>query len=426
MSLARGFAMQGIDPERWQGRPEAPPPRRRRLFYRILTGTGVFVVASVLIAKWWIVPLAVRNHISGWLASHSYARLEIRSASVGWKTIVLRKLRLTDREGRLLGEADEVRIRLDRPLVGFGKPAVSSMRVIRPDVSAVLNDEGRLDIERALRRPPEAPPPSPNPLKLPETIQVEDGQIRFSAPYVATVFGKVNADLHVSRQRFTFTTVQAQGFGGRASLSGFVGREKGEGWAMQINVAGGNVREMTRGTTLEGKHLEGRLDGFLSLEGDRSGGGKAVGAGWIDVADGRLTELPVLLSVLNVLRLKLPGDALVNACRTDFRVLDDRLRFDRFYVLTEGICLAGDGDVLFKAHEVDLTFILRLIGELPLGIETVREAARPATDFFTRNFLLAVEVKGTWSDPSARPLPIRIVSKLLMDVVDELIRGARE
>lgn len=425
MDLADLTAMQGIDIERRPRQPQTPR-RQRRLWFRILAGCAVFLLVSAALAKWWIVPWAVRNHISGWLASHSYARLEIDSARVGWKTIVLRDLKLTDRQGQVLGVADEVRIRLDRPIVGFGKPAVSSMRVIRPDVSAVLNEEGRLDIERALRRPPEAPPPSPKPLKLPETIQVEDGQIRFSAPYVATVFGKVNADLHVSRERFSFMTVQADGFGGRASLSGFGGRQKGEGWAMQINVADGKVREMTRGTTLEGRNLEGRLDGFLSLAGGKEDRGRAIGAGWIDVSDGRLTELPVLLSVLNVLRLKLPGDAAVKACRTDFRVLDDRLHFDRFYVLTEGVCLAGDGDVLFQSHALNLNFILRLLGELPLGIETVREAASPATDFFTKNFLLDVEVKGTWSDPKARPLPVRVVSKPIIDLLEGLVRSLRE
>ena len=205
-----------------------------------------------------------------------------------------------------------------------------------PDVSAAST---RKAASTSRAPPPAGGPPFPWP--APETIQVEDGQIRFSAPYVATVFGKVNADLYVTRQRFTFTTVQANGFGGRASLSGFVGRQKGEGWAMQINVADGKVREMTRGTTLEGKNLEGRLDGFLS-------------------------------------------------------------------------------------HAVNLNFILRLLGELPLGIETVREAASPATDFFTKNFLLDVEVKGTWSDPKARPLPVRVVSKPIVDLLEGLVRSLGE
>jgi len=355
---------------------------------------AVFVVLPLValagIVKWGIAPWAVRRHISAWLAERTYARLEIGWASVGFHEIRLHGVSLTDRAGRVYGTADSVVVRLDRPVFGFGKPSIESLRVVRPDISVTLDPDGHFDLQKILKRPPPPPapaasssaPPSPTPApapnRMPPKFDIEGGILRFNTPFLVTTFGTIDAPIRVLPDRYEWSLVEAKSMGGRASLSGFIGRGGSGDWAVQISVENASVGDMTHGTALESKRIEGRLNGFLSLE--RGGPErKAIGAGWIDIDEGKLLELPVLLSVFNVLRLQPPGETVVSSCRTDFRVLADRLHFDRFYVLTEGLCLFGDGDVFLDSHAVDLSFIPRLIGELPPGVEDVRQAIHPAT-----------------------------------------------
>ena len=421
--------------------PEIPlhaPAPRRLLWLRRIVLFGVLPLAALAgIIKWGIAPWAVRRHVSAWFAERSYARLEIGWAGVGWQEIRLYGLRLTDRAGRTYGTADRVVIRLDRPIVGFGKPVIESLRIVRPDVSVTLDPDGKLDIQKILKRPPQAPTPAavassspsqpPGPDRIPPTFDVEGGILRFNTSFLWTTFGTIDTKIRVLPDRYEWTAVEARALGGRASLSGFLGRGGGGAdWSVQINVENASVGEMTRGTSLESKRIDGRLNGFLSL--GRGGGAdrSAIGAGWVDIDDAKLLELPVLLSVFNVLRLNSPGDSAVRACRTDFRILDDRLHFDRFYVLSEGICLLGDGDVFLDTHAVELNFVPRLIGEIPLGVETVRDAARPVTDFLSKNFLFDIEVKGTWMEPQTRLLPVRAASKPLIDLLEWLLKERKK
>ncbi|MEK7469020.1 MAG: hypothetical protein AAB074_16725 [Planctomycetota bacterium] len=371
--------------------------------------------------KWGLAPWFVRRHISKWVAQRTYAHLDIKWASVGWHEIRLYGVSLSDRAGRVHGTADKVVVGFDRPIVGAGKPAIESLRIYRPDVTLTLEPDGHFDIQGLLKRPPEAPPRSPNPMRLPPTFDIEGGLLHFNTPYLMTSFGTIDAPIHVLADRYEWKIVEARAMGGRASLSGFIGRNGEKSWSVQINVADASIREMSRGTKLESKNLEGRLNGFLSL-GRGGGEGKgAIGAGWIDIDEGKLIELPVLLSVFNVLRLSLPGDSLVKSCRTDFRVLDDRLHFDRFYVLTAGICLFGDGDIFLASQDLDLNFMPRLIGELPVGIEDVRDAIHPVTDFLSKNLLVSVAVKGTWTEPKPVPLPVPVATKPALDLLDWML-----
>ncbi|MEK7469650.1 MAG: hypothetical protein AAB074_19930 [Planctomycetota bacterium] len=400
---------------------------RRRLWLRrsILFGVIPFAVLAGL-TKWAIAPWFVRRHISKWFAERSYARLEIETASVGIHEIRLYGVSLTDRAGRVHGTADKVIVQLDRPIAGAGKPALESIRIVRPDVTVTLDPDGQLDIQKLLKRPPEAPPRSRKPMRLPPTFDIEGGLLRFNAPYLGAIFGPIDAPIHVLPHRYEWKAVEAKALGGRASLSGFIGREGEKGWSVQINVENANVREMSKGTKLEARRLEGSLNGFLTLARNGDPDQATTGAGWIDVDEGKLLELPVLLSVFNVLRLGLPGDTVVNACRTDFRVLEDRLHFDRFFILTAGICLFGDGEIFLAGHGLDLNFMPRLIGELPVGIEDVREAINPATDLFSKNLLIAVVVKGTWTEPVPLPLPVPVAAKPFADLLEWVLEEVNE
>jgi hypothetical protein len=301
-----------------------------------------------------------------------------------------------------------------------------------------IEPDGEIDLQRVLAAPPAppapepapgapaapaapAPAPPPSPL-LPEKIAVEDGTLRLLTSTVNPTFSGLNATLVVEPRRFTLENAAVRTLGGRASLSGWLGRGSEEGWSIKVNVAEADVVELVRGTRLEGRKLAGRLDGYLTLM--RGSTGAAVGAGWLDARDGRLLDLPVFMSVFNLLKLNSPGESFVKTCRTDFRVLADRFHVERWYVITDGVCLFGDGDVLFEGHRLDLDFVPRLSSEPPEGYETLDEAEQPVADFIRRNLLVSVEVKGTWMAPVAETTPLRVITKPLKDFFG-LLKGKK-
>ncbi len=385
------------------------------------------LLAVFALLKWAIAPVIVRQGVMVAVAARIRGRVEVRGASVGFREVELQGVSLLDATGRVAATAEAVVIRLDRMPLGFGTPGIESLRLVRPDITMTLEQDGQVDLQRVLSPPPvaeapaapapggnapAAPPPPPSPL-LPSQIAVEGGTLRLVTSVFSPTFTGLDATIEVEPRRFVLHTAAAATLGGRASLSGWLGRGSDAGWAVQANVEGADVRELKRGTRLERRRLDGRLDGFLSLE--RGASGAALGAGWLDIRDGHLLELPVLLSVLNLLRLNAPGDSFVHSWRSDFKVLADRIHVERSYVMTDGVCLFGDGDILFDGHRVDLDFVPRLSGAPPEGYETLAEAEEPVADFVRKNLLANVEVRGTWMEPVAETTPLRVITGPLKD-----------
>lgn len=412
-----------------EAKKSAGPPtsRKPRRWARRLVVWVLLPLAGVLaLLKWAVAPVLVRQAVVVAVAARTRGRVEVRGASVGLREIELRGVSLHDATGREAGRAEAVVIRLDRIPFGFGRPGIESLRLVRPDIAVTVEPDGAIDLQRVLSpppaaapaapaesgAPPAAPPPPPSPL-LPSSISIEDGTLRLSTPVVSPAFTGLDATIEVESRRFVLRSSAARTLGGRASLAGWLGRNGDPGWALQANVEGADVRELKRGTRLESRRLEGRLDGFLSLE--RGLTGAALGAGWLDIQDGRLLELPVLLSILNILRFNAPGDAIVHTWRTDFRVLADRLQVERSWVMTDGICLFGDGDILYDGHRLDLDFVPRVGGMPPEGVDSLEDAEQPVADFVRKNLLVNVEVKGTWMSPEAETTPLRVITKPLKE-----------
>lgn len=408
--------------------PAAVPRKPRRWKRRVVLFGLLPLCAFLALFKWAIAPVLIRQAVMVAVAARIRGRVEIRGASVGFREVELKGVSLLDATGRVAGTAEAVVIRLDRVPFGFGTPGIESLRLVKPDVTMTVEPDGQIDLQRVLSPPPPAnpaparpdpaggpapaPPPPPSPL-LPGKFAVEGGTLRLVTSVFSPTFTGLDATIEVEPRRFVLQTAASRTLGGRASLSGWLGRGSESGWAVQANVDGADVRELKKGTNLERRRLDGRLDGFLSLE--RGTAGAAVGAGWLDIRDGHLLELPVLLSVLNLLRLNAPGDSFVHSWRTDFQVLADRLHVERSYVMTDGICLFGDGDIHFEGQRVDLDFVPRLSGEPPDGYETLAEAEEPVADFVRRNLLANVEVRGTWMHPVAETTPLRVITGPLKD-----------
>ncbi|MBI2923945.1 MAG: hypothetical protein HYY18_23035 [Planctomycetes bacterium] len=381
---------------RWRGL------KRRAIVYAALPSLGL-----VVIAVWVIAPLLICQRARDLVGARILGKFDVKWASLGFDDIELRGITLTHASGRVLGRAERMILSYDRPLWGEGKRRVNRLTLIRPEFRLTLAADGRWDLQDILALE-HTEDTEASPLEI---VDVVDGRIELQTGAGTAVFHGVNGRIGVEPRRFVLDRLEGLAYTGRISSSGWVGTHGNDGWALQFNVAGAGVEELARGTALESRKLGGKLDAFLTL--DRIADGPPLGAGWLEVREGRLYEIPVLLSVFNVLRLEAPGETVIDTTRCDFKLRADRVEVERMQFLSRGPCLFGGGDILFEGRRVDLTFVPRFATDPPDGLEALDESEEPVGDFIRRNFLVCIEVHGTWTEPVAETVPLRVISKPL-------------
>jgi hypothetical protein len=178
---------------------------------------------------------------------------------------------------------------------------------------------------------------------------------------------------------------------------------------VQVNASRVDVRALSRDSSVAGRRLEGTLDGFISI--DRLRSDPPVGAGWLDIRDGHLFDLPVFFAVFNILRFESPEDSGVHTCRSDFRILPGEIRIERSFLLSRGPSLYGTGSIALPSGVLDLEFIPRLTGEPPEGWESLADGEQPVRDFVRAHALMSVELTGTWKAPVAEAVPVKFLTR---------------
>lgn len=381
--------------------------RWRGLKRRAVVFVGLPSLGVVVLAVWVIAPLIICQRARDLVGARILGKFDVKWSSLGVNEIELRGITLTHVSGRVLGRAERMILYYDRPLWGAGKRRVNRMMLIRPEFVLTLGADGRWDLQDILALEHDEDN-EPSPL---EVVDVVDGRVELRTGAGTAVFHAVNGRLGVEPRRFVLDRMEGLAYTGRIASTGWVGTHGNYGWSLQFNVAGAGVDEMARGTALESKKLGGKMDAFLTI--DRFGDGPPLGAGWLEVREGRLYEIPVLLSVFNLLRLEAPGETVIDTTRCDFKLRADRIEVDRMQFLSRGPCLFGGGDILFEGRRVDLTFVPRLATHPPEGLEALDESEEPVGDFIRRNFLVCIEVRGTWTEPVAETVPLRVISRPL-------------
>jgi hypothetical protein len=377
--------------------------------WRLAAGLALgFTALLAAFAKWVVAPAALERITVSRLDERTRSRWEVRDVSVGWRTAEVRGVSVADATGRRWAFADRAVVRFDRPLWIGEAPRAESVRVSGAEISATLDPDGQWDVQRFLS----SPGPASSGAALDE-IAFDDCRLVVTTRWGRATAADVSARLRIDALRTVVERAEGRAFGGRAAVSGWFGRHASGDWTLQLNAQDFDVATIAKGTSLAGRRLTGKLDGFANL--DRLSDARPLGAGWIDVREGRLYELPMILSIFNILSFEAPGEAVLHTARCDFRVHSDRTEIGRLQFLSRGPCLYGSGSVRHETGEIDFEFVPRLSGTAPEGLGDIEDSAAPIGDFITRNFLVSVEVKGTWLAPKAAVVPVRVISKPLKE-----------
>jgi len=232
----------------------------------------------------------------------------------------------------------------------------------------------------------------------------------------AVVFGQeltnVEAPITVNDagDALVLPAVQARANGGAVSASATVGMGERRDYQVRLDVAGvplgstlGLPTESERpanAADASHKPVAGKIYANLGLEGIRAEPASKRGRGIFRVLNGRISSIPLLLQLAQVMQLTLPLSGGIDYADADIYVIGDMAHFER---------------ILFEST-VGNAAALQLIGEGTLNLNTMEVAAR----FRSRSGLVGVrdlvglfgdmlyeiEITGPLRDPKARIVPL--------------------
>jgi len=162
--------------------------------------------------------------------------------------------------------------------------------------------------------------------------------------------------------------------------------------------SGGEAETQIRGTVDAQLYLSGVVGDSLS----RRGGGR------LEVRDGYIYRLPILLAILNVLDMSVPNDEALHELETDFFVLGNQLNLEAIALRGGSLNLVGSGSMSLADQAVDLRLVnvgARPWARVPILTDLVES---------TINEFVELRVTGPVSRPTVRAQPLRRLSEELM------------
>jgi hypothetical protein len=129
-------------------------------------------------------------------------------------------------------------------------------------------------------------------------------------------------------------------------------------YALQLNVARARLSDVARQYKMPPRsHLEGLASAQIYLTNradDRTGQLVLQGAGSIDVPNGKMLNLPVLLNLVKVVKGHIPDDTGFEEAHAMFSLRGDRVRFSQLDLIGNAVSLGGEGEM--KTDGTDARF----------------------------------------------------------------------
>jgi hypothetical protein len=136
----------------------------------------------------------------------------------------------------------------------------------------------------------------------------------------------------------------------------------------------------------------GRLQGAVEVSGSRAGAHSLSGRGQVRLRDADIYELPVVVALLKILRVRAPDRNAFSSSIVDFRIEGPRAYLDTIELSGDAISLVGAGEVDFDSN-LRLTF-RSIMGEAETQLPVMKRVMGGASGQF-----MLVHVDGTVAEP---------------------------
>ena len=161
---------------------------------------------------------------------------------------------------------------------------------------------------------------------------------------------------------------------------------------VQSTLADGCIATACQEIAPDLENVSGHSFAKFQMTGDFTGTHSHRGAGSVELRDAKIYELPVFLSLLKILNVRQLTRTAFDSGNIDFKVLGERIIFERMEFIGDAISLLGDGEMNLD-WDIDLNFYT-VIGRNRLNIPLISKLYREGSQ---RS--LAIKVNGKLDNP---------------------------
>jgi hypothetical protein len=179
--------------------------------------------------------------------------------------------------------------------------------------------------------------------------------------------------------------------GGTLFVDGSVAAGDG-GFAVTASLADADLERLAGDLGGGPHHYQGRVQGGIEIRGSRAGSHSLDGKGQVRLTDADIYELPVMVALLKILRVRVPDRNAFTSSVVDFRVEGPRAYLDTIELSGDAISLVGNGEIDFDSH-VNLT-LRPIMGEAQSQLPAMKRFMGGASGQF-----MLVHVDGTVAEP---------------------------
>ncbi len=154
----------------------------------------------------------------------------------------------------------------------------------------------------------------------------------------------------------------------------------------------------------KGSDVRGVMDAQVHLSGIIDQPQSRTGGGRVDIRDGYIYKLPILLAIINVLDITLPNNDVLSEAHGQFYVTGNTVRLADIEITGDTLSLVGTGSMSLSDQSVDLTFVNAGAGRLA-GVPVLAELWEGAS-----REMVELRVTGPISQPQVRASPFRGVT----------------
>lgn len=202
------------------------------------------------------------------------------------------------------------------------------------------------------------------------------------------------------------TEMTADAYGGKVGLNARVLHGERTQYFMAINFGGVDLDRFGRDFLHSQAIKGGQAKGTLNLNGTGSSVYGLEGNGVVDVSGSNLGELPVMVSLLKVLRSRVPDTNAFDGCHAEFKLRGRHVQFDHLDLLGDAISLYGRGEASLD-KKINLVFH-SIVGRGAPAVPLLKTLVGQASEQ-----LLRLRVGGTIDAPDIRRETLPVVGNVL-------------
>jgi hypothetical protein len=180
---------------------------------------------------------------------------------------------------------------------------------------------------------------------------------------------------------------------GTLTVDGSVAGGDAAAFSVACSLADADLARLTADMAGGGHAYRGRVHAGLRIRGSRAGRHSLAGEGQVRLVDADIYELPVMVALLKILRVKVPDRSAFTSSLVDFRIEGPHAYLDNIELSGDAISLVGNGEVDFDSN---VNLVLRpIMGEAQAQLPAMKRLLGGASGQF-----MLVHVDGTLAEPT--------------------------